>query len=175
MNKILIFLLLMSLASCSSYSLKKSLAYSFATGATSTGAAAYLIAKEPTKNKIANAALFGTIGGVAVAGLAYLFHKNNPLKTPLEKRQMPEHLRPESNISAHPMKLDLGPETINIMPKFNSTSTYKQNVKELPQELKGIFPTPLVEVHKMEDQVIKKGARSIYLRGCEAVVQTIGE
>ncbi|MCK5074389.1 MAG: hypothetical protein KAQ98_13245 [Bacteriovoracaceae bacterium] len=175
-NKIFILIMMICISSCSTHDLKKSMAYSFLTGAMAGGSAGYLVAPEPQNNKRANALLFGAISGVVAAGAAYLFHTNDPLKSPLERRIWPsdEEKRNEKEKNKIPTyELDLGANHIKAQLKFKQEAIYKQTVKNLLPELRAIFPTPYIKVHKIEDQVIKTGNETILMRGCEAVVQYI--
>ena len=181
MYKILITLSLMFfLYGCSSYSLSSSMWKSAAVGAMGGATMDYALKPEGKKYEPQNVVGSALIGAGVGALAGYLFHKDDPAKNPVPRKKEDYEIKEEMNSiqkdSEKPeYQMNLGKNKIFMKLKFDRGKSYKQNVENLPKDLKGLFPTPTVDVHKLEPQIFNNGKESMVMRGCELSIQTVSD
>jgi hypothetical protein len=124
MNKTIFIISLVTLASCSSTSLSKSMGYSASIGCLAGGGAGYALSPEGSFNKRANAATFCAVGVIVSGAVGYLLYKDNPLNE-IQKRSI------DSPISVR-NEVDLGSSSININQNFRPLGTSSMPQIELP-------------------------------------------
>lgn len=142
---ILIFVLCLS-SSCST--LRKSIIYGGLSGAT-LGAVGGATLSPDKVSRTPNMAVWGSVGALVGASLAYLFYMDDP-----ENRDLPTMLQGKG---AKTESYELAPvnriPSVTITPK--DSKKYKLETGPLPEHLKGKVQTPYIIEHEIPERVEK--------------------
>lgn len=164
MNKTIFIISLVTLASCSSTSLSKSMGYSASIGCLAGGGAGYALSPEGSFNKRANAATFCAVGVIVSGAVGYLLYKDNPLNE-IQKRSI------DSPISVR-NEVDLGSSSININQNFRPLGTSSMPQIELPAAVANKMPSPKIYVQEVQEQRVNQDGNYIYIEPHKAYIYT---
>ncbi|QDK42710.1 hypothetical protein DOM21_14875 [Bacteriovorax stolpii] len=160
MKSIMLIMTLIISTSCST--IRKSIIYGGLSGA-SLGVIGGATLSPDKASKAPNMAVWGSIGALTGAALAYLFYMDDP-----ENRELPTMLQGRE---AKKENYDLAPvnriPSVTITPK--DSKRYKLETGPLPEHLKGKVQTPFIIEHDIPERVEKlENGKAITIEGHKA-------
>lgn len=165
-QKVLALSVLLSLCSCSSTTLSKSIGYSAGLGCVAGGAGGYALSPEGSYNKKANAATFCAVGALVSGAVGYMLYKDNPMN---------EHQQKSLENLSIKNEMDTGLNTIKVNQEFKPIGTTQLPQINLPDEVKGKMPTPKIYVQEVQEQRVNKEGNYIYIEPHKAYIYTTEE
>lgn len=153
-NRILIIMILTTLASCSSTTARKSVTYSALAGCAAGGAGGYALSPEGERNKMANSALFCATGAIISGAVGYFLHKDNPSNKKLKKSIDQDDREVSYSVKS-------GHRTIEVTPKVKSLKAFRVTNDHLPEEIRKRLPRSRAIVQEVQEQRIKKDGETI--------------
>lgn len=141
---------------CSCSTLKRSITSGVFVGSVVGGIGGHTFSPDK-ESQGKNAYLFGVVGALAGAGLAYMLDDNKPISTgPM--------ILPVDEVKKNSLPLfDFSPELKEISPEvnFKPLSKYEVPIEKLPKELEGKVKKQFVIEYEAPEQVINIGTRTI--------------
>lgn len=153
-------LLCLTISSCSSTSLKKTIIYSSIAGCTAGGAGGFALSPEGDRNKKVNTALFCGVGALIAGGAGYLLFKDNPSNQHLEKRIVPPSKARESSAL---YEVESSKNVISINSKIGDMKALRVTDEEIPESLRARLPKNRVIVKEVQEQRIQKNGETIII------------